>query len=168
MATVGSGLDNVLVGERELWLDGPPHDLFKRLRHECPVHWTSRISEYPEEAGYWSVTTADDIHAVSRDWQSYSSERGGITALSVVFPVELIQAMFIGMDPPKHDRLKALFQAGFTPRRIAAHEGAIRQIVRDVLGRLEGREGCELVNEVAQPAVARVIGSFMEIGRAHV
>ena len=30
--------------------------------------------------------------------------------------------MFIGMDPPKHDRLKALFQAGFTPKRIAAHE----------------------------------------------
>jgi cytochrome P450 len=26
------------------------------------------------------------------------------------------------MDPPKHDRLKALFQAGFTPKRIAAHE----------------------------------------------
>ena len=163
MATVGSGLDNVLVGERELWLDGPPHDLFKRLRNECPVHWTSRISEYPEEAGYWSVTTADDIHAVSRDWQSYSSERGGITALSVVFPVELIQAMFIGMDPPKHDRLKALFQAGFTPKRIAAHEDAIRAIVRDVLDRLDGREGCELVNEVAQPVVARVIGSFMGI-----
>jgi cytochrome P450 len=163
MATVGSDLDNVLVGERELWLDGPPHDLFKRLRHECPVHWTSRISEYPEEAGYWSVTTADDIHSVSRDWQSYSSERGGITALSVVFPVELIQAMFIGMDPPKHDRLKALFQAGFTPKRIAAHEDAIRQIVRDVLERLEGREGCELVNDVAQPVVARVIGSFMGI-----
>ena len=37
--------------------------------------------------------------------------------------------MFIGMDPPKHDRLKALFQAGFTPKRIAAHEDAIRAIV---------------------------------------
>src|SRR5438067_6474034 len=163
MATVGSGLDNVLVGERELWLDGPPHDLFKRLRHECPVHWTSPITEYPEEAGYWSVTTADDIHSVSRDWQSYSSERGGITALSVVFPVELIQAMFIGMDPPKHDRLKALFQAGFTPKRIAAHEDEIREIVTRVLDRLDGRDTCELVNEVAQPAVSRVIGSFMGI-----
>ena len=27
--------------------------------------------------------------------------------------------MFIGMDPPKHDRIKALFQRGFTPKRIA-------------------------------------------------
>src|SRR5437763_8563720 len=71
--------------------------------------------------------------------------------------------MFIGMDPPKHDRLKALFQAGFTPKRIADHEDAIRAIVVDVFDRLEGRETCELVNDVAQPAVSRVIGSFMGI-----
>ena len=31
--------------------------LFEQLRGECPVHWTERITEYPEEAGYWSVTT---------------------------------------------------------------------------------------------------------------
>ena len=127
------------------------------------MHWTDRITEYPGEPGYWSVTTADDIHAVSRDWRTYSSERGGITAASGVFPLELIQAMFIGMDPPKHDRLKALFQSGFTPKRIADHEGAIRAIVVHTLDRLAGRETCDLVTEVAQPVVSRVIGSFMGI-----
>ena len=71
--------------------------------------------------------------------------------------------MFIGMDPPKHDRLKALFQAGFTPKRIAAHEDAIRAIAVRVLDRLEGRETCDLVTDVAQPIVSRVIGSFMGI-----
>jgi cholest-4-en-3-one 26-monooxygenase len=163
MASVGSDLEHVLVGERELWQDGPPHELFARLRQECPVHFTERFSEFPGEPGYWSVTAADDIHAVSRDWQTYSSERGGVTALSTVFPLELTQAMFIGMDPPKHDRIKALFQAGFTPKRIAAHEDAIRAIVVDVLERLQGRERCDLVGDVAQPVVSRVIGSFMGI-----
>jgi cytochrome P450 len=163
MAAVGSDLENVLVGERELWLDGPPHELFGRLRRECPVHFTERITEYPEEDGYWSVTTADDIHAVSRDWRTYSSERGGVTAVSRVFPLELTRAMFIGMDPPKHDRIKALFQAGFTPKRIADHEDAIRAIVVDILDKLAGRDTCDLVTDLAQPAVARVIGSFMGI-----
>jgi cytochrome P450 len=163
MAAVGSDLENVLVGERELWQDGPPHELFKRLRGECPVHWTDRITEFPDQAGYWSVTTAEDIHTVSRDFRTYSSEAGGVTAANVVFPLELTQAMFIGMDPPKHDRLKALFQAGFTPKRIADHEDAIRRIVTDVWDRLAGRESCDLVTEVAQPVVARVIGSFMGI-----
>ena len=163
MATVGRDIASVQLTERELWQDGPPHDTFRRMRSECPIHWTDGFSEYPGEPGYWSVTTADDIHTVSRDYKTYSSELGGITALSAVFPIELVRAMFIGMDPPKHDRLKALFQAGFTPKRIADHEGAIREIVTRVLDRIEGREECELVNEVAQPVVSRVIGSFMGI-----
>ena len=163
MTSIKSDLENVLVTEREDWLDGPPHELFRRLRNECPVHWTSRITEYPDEGGYWSVTTADDVHTVSKDWQTYSSERRGITAAVGVFPLDLIQAMFIGMDPPKHDRIKALFQTGFTPKRIAAHEDAIRAIVIDVLDGLQGRETCDLVTDVAQPVVSRVIGSFMGI-----
>ena len=163
MTSIGSNLDKALVTDRELWEDGAPHELFRELRAHCPVHWTSRITEYPEEAGFWSVTTADDVHTVSRDWQTYSSERGGVTAATAGFPLELLRAMFIGMDPPKHDRIKALFQAGFTPKRIAAHEPEIRAIVIDVLDRLEGRDECDLVTEVAQPVVSRVIGSFMGI-----
>ena len=133
------------------------------MRAECPVHWTAGVSEYPNEAGFWSVTRADDIHTVSRDWRTYSSELAGVTAVTEAFPLELLRAMFIGMDPPKHDRLKMLFQAGFTPKRIAAHEPAIRKIVIDVLNRIDGRETCDLVSDVAQPVVSRVIGSFMGI-----
>jgi cytochrome P450 len=161
MATVESDLQSLELTARELWLDGPPHETFKALRSGCPIHWTESFEEFPDEAGFWSVTTADDIHTVSRDWRTYSSEHG-ITAAGV-FPQELISAMFIGMDPPKHDRLKALFQAGFTPRRIAAHEDAIRAIAIKVLDRLDGRETCDLVGDLAQPVVARVIGSFMGI-----
>lgn len=157
-------IEEMPVIERELWEDGPPHEFFSRLRAQCPVHWSARIDEYPEEAGYWSVTTADDVHTVSHDWATYSSERGGVTALTeAVMPLELIRAMFIAMDPPKHDRLKALFQRGFTPRRIAEHEEAIREITVGVLDRLEGRDTCDLVTDVAQPVVSRVIGSFMGI-----
>src|SRR3954451_7529896 len=163
MTSTGSDLEQVQVIERDVWEDGPPHELFARMRKECPVHWSAGVSEFPEEAGFWSVTTADDIHAVSRDWQTYSSELGGVTAITTGFPIELSRAMFIGMDPPKHDRLKALFQAGFTPKRIADHEDEIRAIVTRVLDRLEGRETCDLVPDVAQPAVSRVIHSFMGV-----
>ena len=162
MTSTRGDLDHVLVSEPELWREGPPHELFGRLRAECPVHWTGAIPDFPGQPGYWSVTRPEDIHAVSRDWRTYSSELGGITAVGV-FPLELIRSMFIGMDPPRHDRLKMLFQAGFTPRRIADHEPAIRAIVVDVLDRLDGRESCDLVTDVAQPVVSRVIGSFMGV-----
>jgi len=151
------------VAESALWEQGPPYEVFRELRAKCPVHWSERIEQYPDEAGFWSVTTAEDVHAVSRDWETYSSELGGVTVFAEIFPLELARAMFIGMDPPKHDRVKALFQRGFTPKRIADHEDRIRDITATVLDRLAGRDRCDLVGDVAQPVVSRVIGSFMGI-----
>jgi cholest-4-en-3-one 26-monooxygenase len=163
MATVGQDIESLELTQRELWLNGPPQDAFKEMRGKCPVHWTESFEELPDEAGFWSITTAEDVHTVSRDWETYSSELGGVVAAAAGFPIELARAMFIGMDPPKHDRLKALFQRGFTPKRIADHEDAIRAITVRVLDRLDGREECDLVADVAQPVVSRVIGSFMGI-----
>jgi cytochrome P450 len=163
MATVDRDIESLELTEEQFWVDGPPYEVFKQMRAQCPVHHTEHFELFPDEPGFWSITTADDVHTVSRDWRTFSSERGGVLVAQAGFPLELAQAMFIGMDPPKHDRLKALFQAGFTPRRIAAHEDAIRAITNRVLDRLDGRETCDLVNDVAQPVVARVIGSFMGI-----
>ncbi|MHB8694134.1 MAG: cytochrome P450 [Solirubrobacteraceae bacterium] len=162
MATTNRDLDEVLVCDREHWIGGPPHELFAEMRSQCPVHWSPKLTEFSGEAGFWSLTRPEDILTVSRDWHTFSSATG-VTAVTTGFPLELLQAMFIGMDPPKHDRLKMLFQAGFTPKRIGAHEDEIRAIVRRVLDRLDGRERCDLVADVAQPAVSRVIGSFMGI-----
>ena len=155
-------LDEIDVTDAEHWEEGVPHEIFKDLRDECPVHW-SEINEYPNEEGFWSITKADHVREVSLDWETYSSERGGVTGLTHAIPLELARGMFIAQDPPKHDRLKMLFQRGFTPKRIAEHEGRIREITERVLDGVAPRGGCELVNEVAQPVVSRVIGSFMGI-----
>jgi len=81
MTSTENDLEQVQVIERDVWHEGPPHALFAQMRKECPVHWSAGVSEFPEEAGFWSVTRAEDIHAVSRDWQTYSSELGGVTAI---------------------------------------------------------------------------------------
>ena len=160
--TAKTPIEDVLISDREHWLDGPPHHLFTRCRDECPVHWSAQITEWPTEDGFHSVTTWDDVRTVSMDWQTYSSELGGITALThSIMPLEMQRGMFIAQDPPKHDRLKALFQRGFTPKRIAEHEDRIRKIVRDRLEALDPHNVVNLVDEFAQPVVARVIGSFM-------
>jgi len=161
VATVGREIDGIELGEREVWENGPPYEAFKQMRSGCPIHWTDKTASFPDEDGFWSVTKAEDVHTVSRDWETFSSELGGVTVFSETFPLDLARAMFIGMDPPKHDRVKALFQRGFTPKRIADHEDRIRAITIEVLDRLEGRESCDLVTEVAQPVVSRVISSFM-------
>ena len=61
-------LDRIDLGDLEHWDDGPPHDLFARLRREAPLHW-SPLDDYPEEAGFWSLTRAADLREVSLDWR---------------------------------------------------------------------------------------------------
>ncbi len=154
-------LDQVDLGALTLWADGPPHDLFTRLRREAPIHW-SPLDDYPDEAGFWSITRAADVREISLDFQTYSSEVGGIMVLNDFgIPLEVQQQQMISMDPPRHDRLKALFQRGFTPKRIAEHEVRIRRIANRVLDRVAERGECDLVQEVAGPVVGRVIGSFI-------
>ena len=163
MATIPASeipLEEIDLGDMSLWEEGPPHEVFDRLRAEAPVHW-SPMATWEDEPGFWSITRPEDIHAISRDWETYSSERGGMLIADQSVPLEVQNSMFIGMDPPRHDRIKAIFQRGFTPKRIGEHEEAIRQIAREKFDLLEGREEAELVAEIAQPVVARVIGSFM-------
>jgi cholest-4-en-3-one 26-monooxygenase len=156
----GLDLDTLGVADNDLWEQGPPHEVFREMRERCPVHWSRGIAQSAEDAGFWSVTKAEHISEVSKDWRTYSSAQN-IIITDYGVPLDLVQGMFIGMDPPKHDRIKALFQRAFTPKAIAQHEPAIRQIADDVFSRLDGRDGCDLVSDVAQPIVARVIGSFM-------
>jgi cytochrome P450 len=154
-------LDQVDLGDLGLWDAGPPHDLFTRMRREAPVHW-SPLADHPGEAGFWSVTRAPDLHAVSLDHRTFSSEVGGVLVLDDFgIPLEAQRQQMISMDPPRHDRIKALFQRGFTPKRIAEHSERIRAIVTRVLDRVAERGECDLVQDVAGPVVARVIGSFL-------
>ena len=154
-------LRSIDVSDLSLWADGPPHELFARLRAEAPVHW-SPLGGYPEEAGFWSITRAQDIREISLNFRDFSSERGGIMILDDFgIPLEAQQQMMISQDPPRHDRLKALFQRGFSPRRIAEHEERIREIVTATLDKVARRGECDLVLDVASPVVSRVIGSFI-------
>lgn len=155
--------EDLTLADFDLWKDGPPHDTFSDLRAKCPVHWSPNIPVLPEEEGFWSLTKADDIAKVTKDWKTFSSERMGIDITNHQIPVEFARAEFIGMDPPKHDRIKQLFLKGFTNQQIAEHEGWIREIVTTVFDRLEGEETCDLVSAVSQPIVARVIHRLLGI-----
>ncbi len=154
-------LESFDLGDLTHWTDGPPHELFTRLRQEAPVHW-SPLNDYPDEAGFWSITRAADVRQISLDHQTYSSEVGGVMVLNEFgIPLPVQQQQMISMDPPRHDRIKMLFQRGFTPKRIAEHEDRIRAIVNRVLDRVCERGECDLVHDVAGPVVSRVIGSFI-------
>ena len=112
MAAIAGDSRDVEVANAKLWADGPPYELFRELRGRCPVHWSERIEQYPQESGFWSVTTADDVHEVSRDWETYSSHLGGVTVVAEIFRLELVRGMFVGTALARHEQTRARLPGG--------------------------------------------------------
>jgi cytochrome P450 len=144
-----------------IWDSGPPYELFARLQAEAPVHFSPQRN-VPEEGGFWSITRAEDVRAVTRDFKTFSSERRGIFHLDDVgVPLDIQRLQMISMDPPRHDRLKALVSKAFTPDVVAEHQGHVQQVIDAVLDTVADREHFDLVADVARPIPARVIGSLL-------
>jgi cytochrome P450 len=156
-------IDQVRMSEWPSWEDGPPHELFKRLRSECPIHWTDKITEWPEEDGYWSVTKADDIHTVSKDWRTYSSERGGITALThAIMPLELQRGMFIAMDPPKHDLQRKTVQSIVGPDNLKSFESLIRSRTTQIFDSLDVSKPFDWVDKVSIELTTMMLATLFD------
>ena len=154
-------LDSLDLSDPAVWDDGPPCELFARLQREAPVHFSPQAVA-PDEGGFWSITRHEDVRTVTRDFKTFSSERRGIFLVDDIgVPLDVQRLQMISMDPPRHDRLKALVTKVFTPDRVAEHEGHISQIISDVLDRVADRERFDLVADVARPIPARVIGSML-------
>jgi cytochrome P450 len=160
------------VSDLDLWRDGPPHEVFTRLRSADPLHW-SELGDFPDESGFWSVVRFDDIRTVGRDTETFSSERSIILVDKLApegepDPIDLSANMLISQDPPRHDRLKALVQRGFTPKRAVDHTERMREIINGVFDRAleahpDGR--LDLVQDVGIFVPSMVIGDMLGVPR---
>jgi len=154
-------LDSVDLADPAVWDDGPPYDLFQRMQREAPVHFSAQRN-LPDEGGFWSITRFDDVRAVSRDHRTFSSEKRGIFHMDDIgVPLDMQRLQLISMDPPRHDRLKALVIKEFTPEAVGGHQGHVKQIINRTLDSVADRERFDLVADVARPIPARVIGSLL-------
>lgn len=162
-------LDTLDISDLELWRDGPPHQVFDALRERAPLHW-SELGDFEWESGFWSVVRFGDIAAVGRDHETFSSARSIIlvdkleTDPAKPDPMDLAANMMITMDPPRHDRLKALVQRAFTPKRALEHSERMREIINLVWDRAleahpDGR--LDLVGDVGIYVPAMVIGDML-------
>ena len=155
-------LDALDVTDRPYWQNGPPHEIFKELRGRCPVHW-SEINEYPNEEGFWSITRADDVHEVSLDWETYSSERGGDHRPHPRDPARADARDVHRPGPAEARPPEDALPARLHPEADRGARGPDPGDHRAVLDGVADSGGCDLVTDVAQPVVSRVIGSFMGI-----
>ena len=111
----------------DAFLDGPPHETFRRLRAEAPVAW------HPEAgaSGFWCVTRWQDVRTVSLDQRTFSSWRGGIMLRD--FPDDLLAAQretITAMEPARHAAHRKIVSSAFVPKVIRELEPRLRTVTR--------------------------------------
>jgi len=152
----------------DLFEKGFPHEAFARLRREAPVHWHPPTPNTPDGEGFWVVSRHADVLAVFHDAATFSSVTGGGRPHGGTF---LQDSPFAGvmlnqMDPPRHDRIRALVNRGFTPRRIAALEPELRRRTRTLLAQLPPDGRCDFVVAVARELPLQAICMLLGVPQA--
>lgn len=145
---------------------GQPHDQFGWLREHSPVHW----HEEPDGRGFWAVTRYDDVWAVDRDFQAYSSE----PTIMISDPVAESAAfgpykMMLMMDPPDHTAFRKLIRSEFTLPAAKLREERIKALARQIVDAVIDKGECDFVEQVAgeMPSfvIAELMGLPLEDGR---
>jgi cytochrome P450 len=144
---------------------GYPHEFWKRLRREDPVHWFDRTEGPP----FWAITKHADIVEVSKLPDRFLN--GPMLVIPHLpeqqndprFPPTLIQ-----LDPPKHGLYRQIVSKRFTPRYLRNMHADIERIGREIVDKLAvdgGRGECDFVNEVSKPLPIAVIAWMLGVPR---
>jgi cytochrome P450 len=162
------------------WRDDPyPH--YRELRDCAPVHFAPSTQAY-------CVSRYDDVMYVLRNPELFSSRamftvlmnNGREGAPPLTWPVVRFLVRFwwhtrmdprrfmtarnlIAEDGESHSAMRSIVNRGFTPRRIAAWEGRVREIVDACLAKLRNGEGFDLIEDLAIPLPVTIIAEMLGI-----
>jgi len=134
-----------------------PTEVYQRLRDEAPVYFSERY-------GFYALSRFADVVAAHRDWQGFSSSHG-IELSSLSRGPELIKSLkiIIMMDPPEHDRLRALVSRVFTPRAMTALEPMIREAIRAFVDPLDDRSEFDAVADFSALFPVEIISRMLGV-----
>lgn len=143
-----------------LWQDGPPRAEFARLRAESPVAWNERRDGH---RGFWAVTRYDDIVAVSKDTETYSSRNGVISLDDFDDAQNDKRRTLLEMDPPQHGKMRMITLPGFTRRGVGGLEADVRGRVAGLLDDLVGSGSFEAVETLTKQVPIITLCSLLGI-----
>ena len=149
---------------------GYPHDGWKRLRHESPVHWSQPEGYRP----FWAITKHADITEVSTQPDKFRSAGRFIlfpeaaSAFGPSMEEEPPLRMLVNMDPPDHRDYRKLVSSWFTPRAIQSLRQRLEEITAELFDELAGDGGIQegdFVTDIAARQPLRMITEMLGIPR---
>jgi len=137
-------------------LHDDPYPVYARLREEAPLY-------HDGELGFWALSRHADVVAAFRDWARFSNAQGISLDPAATGAAAVRTASFLAMDPPRHDRMRALVSRGFTPRRVAELEPRIRELTRQHLEPALERQRFDFVADFAGKLPMDVVSEMIGV-----
>ena len=132
-----------------------PYPVFRRLREEAPLY-------YNAEHDFYAVSRYEDVERGLFDRDTYISGRGAILEL-IKSDTEFPPGIIIFEDPPIHTAHRMMLQRMFTPKRMTALEGKVRDYCAQYLDAQVGSGGFDMIEDFAALMPMRVIGDLLGI-----
>jgi cytochrome P450 len=115
--------------------DVVPYDPFDYRIHEDPYPTYAWMREHApvyrnRERDFWALSRHADVQAALRDPGRFSNRNGIAIEPELWGPHSRRTSFFLAMDPPRHGAHRGIVSAVFTPRRVAAMEGRVRELAR--------------------------------------
>ena len=132
--------------QADLW------DVYRKMRDEYPVY------RHPV-TGTYALSRFDDVWRAVHDHDTFSN---------VVEEAQSLLPQMIYFDPPRHTSMRALVSRAFTPKRVAAVEGLVRQTARELCAEVAERGECELQHEFASILPSVVIARMIGVPDEHI
>ena len=159
----GAGFDFT---DPDVLLQGIPTTEFAELRRTAPVWWNDQEESIFDDGGYWVITRHEDIKAISRNGDLWSTNRkGAVMRLPdgvTGEQLDLTKALLINHDAPEHTRLRKIVSRLFTPRAVAALEEKLAVSAREIVGAAKKKGTGDFVDDIAMSlpllAIADLIG----------
>jgi cytochrome P450 len=136
MGNTAHAIDSFDLSDSQAFARGFPHDHFTWSRAHMPIYWHAPTRHTPEGEGFWVMSRHEDAMAIILDPETFSSDKGGSRTGGGTALNDDPQAgkFLIFADDPRHKRLRALVNKGFTNKAIHALEADLR---RRVVGLIE-------------------------------
>ena len=148
------------ITDPDAYVNGVPYATFERLRRDDPVSWWD---EHDGGKGFWAITRYDDLLAVSRQVEIFSSAQG-ITLEEMGSDDFHARRNMLEFDPPEHTRYRRLVSKPFARREVYAYENAIRLLARTVVDEaLAGPHTFDFVEHVAKQLPMRMLGRLLGV-----
>jgi cytochrome P450 len=161
---------DVDLSDPKTFVAGVPHDYFRVLREQAPVHWQEecKLPGLPKGSGYWALTRYEDVAWVSKNSDLFSSEEGSCVLADLRSrDLANMREQLINMDTPGHTELRNLMNPPFRPGTVRETEEHTRKIVRETIERLEGRSECDFVDADSAPISLRALTHFLGVPDKH-